>query len=462
MFFKQYYLGCLAHGSYLIGSQGVAAVIDPQRDVDAYLEDARANGLAIRYIIETHVHADFVSGHRELAHRTGAQIVLGRRAAAEFPHRAVQDGDEIALGAVTLKILETPGHTPESISILAVDADEPDAPGKLFTGDTLFIGDVGRPDLVGAKGLSAQEMASLLYDSLHEKILTLDDAVGVFPAHGAGSLCGRNISTERSSTIGEQRRTNAALAPMTKAQFVSMATSGLPETPAYFGVNARLNLGEVPSLGDIGRPRRLSPQQVNERLEGGALALDVRPSEEYGRKHVLNSLNIGLDGQFASWAGTMLDYDRPLIVVTDTRAQVDEAVLRLARVGFASVIGYLEGGVEAWERAGLPVASIEQISVHELHDRLAQRSPRQFVDVRRPAEFETGAAPGAISIPLPDLAQKAAQLDRDEPTVVICGSGYRSSIATSLLESKGFRALTNVEGGMTAYNEARLPVAEHA
>ncbi len=462
MYFKQFYLGCLSHASYMLGSGRDAVVIDPQRDVDQYVDEARAAGLMIRYVIETHVHADFVSGHRELAQRTGAEIVLGWRAAATFPHRAVHDGDELSIGSMSLRIMETPGHTPEAISILVTDAQEPGSAPKLFTGDTLFIGDVGRPDLVGSKGHTAEEMASLLYDSLHDKILTLDDAVGVFPAHGAGSLCGRNISSETSSTLGEQRKSNYALRPMAQDAFVKMMTLGLPDAPAYFSVNADLNLGDVPTLGDITRPRALPPLEVADHIGTGALALDVRPSEQYGSVHVANSLNIGLDGQFASWAGTLIAYDRPIILIADGDAQVDEAVMRLARVGFSSVIGYLEGGVEAWEHASLPTAFIAQISVAELHDLLEHGKPLQFLDVRRPAEFDAAAAPGAISVPLAELERGIPRLDPDEPTVVLCSSGYRSSIATSLLESHGFHTLKSVEGGMAAYSQAGYPTVEQA
>ena len=462
MYFKQFYLGCLAHASYMIGSGKEAAVVDPQRDVDQYLEAAREHGLEIRYVIETHVHADFVSGHRELARRTGAEIVFGARAPAAFPHRAVRDGDELTIGRVTLTVLETPGHTPEAISLVARDADLPDEPPMLLSGDTLFIGDVGRPDLVGSKGYGADEMARMLYDSLHEKILSLDDAVRVFPAHGAGSLCGRKISADRTSTIGEQRRTNYALQPMSKAAFVEMMTAGLPDAPPYFALNAGLNLGDVPPLADLAQPEALTAAGVAERMADGALVLDVRPSERYAPRHIRASLNIGLDGQFATWAGTLIDYDRPIIVVADSDAEHDEAVVRLARVGLSHVVGYLDGGVGAWESAGLPVSSIEQISVTKLHELLEHVPPEQFLDVRRPVEFSEGAAPGAVPFPLARFAREIPPLDPQAPTVIICGSGYRSSIAASLLESRGYRSMTSVDGGMAAYAQAGLPLVQHA
>lgn len=462
MHFQQFYLGCLAHASYLIGSRGTAVVVDPQRDVEQYLDAAREHGLDIRYVVETHVHADFVSGHRELASRTGAEIVFGARALAGFPHRAVRDGDELRVGHVTLQILETPGHTPEAISLVVTDSDAPGEAPLLLSGDTLFIGDVGRPDLAGSKGHTAEEMAGLLFDSLHEKILPLDDAVRVFPAHGAGSLCGRNISSETTSTLGEQRRSNYALQPMSKTAFVDMMTTALPEAPAYFGVNAGLNLGDVPRLADLARPAPLTPTEVAAQTARGALALDVRASEVYGPKHVTGSLNIGLDGQFASWAGTLIDFARPIVIVTDSDGERDEAVLRLARVGFSKVIGYLAGGVAAWERAGLPTSSIAHISVGQFHDLLASAPPANVLDVRRPAEFDGGAAPGAQPFPLADFAHGVPRLDPQKPTVIVCGSGYRSSIAASLLEAEGYGPLTHVDGGMTAYLQAGLPVAHHA
>lgn len=332
MFFKQFYLGCLAHASYLIGSDGQAAVVDPQRDIDAYLTEATQAGLQIRYVFETHVHADFVSGHRELAERTGATIVVGWRAAATFPHRAAREGDSFDIGKLTFRIIETPGHTPEGISILVSEA----APGsipKLLTGDTLFIGDVGRPDLAGSKGYSSQQMAGMLYDSLHDKLLKFDDAVELYPAHGAGSLCGRNISSETWSTVGAQRRDNYALQPMPKDEFIAMMTTGLPEQPAYFAVDAELNRRGLPALATIDRPTPFSAKETAQASKDGALLLDVRPSEMYGPEHIPGSLNIGLDGQFASWAGTLIAFDRRVIVITADDAQVDEAVLRLVASG---------------------------------------------------------------------------------------------------------------------------------
>lgn len=448
MFFKQFYLGCLAHASYLIGSEGEAAVVDPQRDVEQYLQEAQAQGLRIRYVIETHLHADFVSGHRELAARTGAQIVFGARAEAEFEHYKAKDGDTLKLGNLTLRILETPGHTPEGISIV-VEVDG--KPQKVLTGDTLFIGDVGRPDLVGSKGYSPQQMAGMLYDSLHNKILTLPDEVEVFPAHGAGSLCGRSLSKETSSTIGEQRRFNYALKVADREEFIRMMTTDLPEVPAYFPKDAEINrTGAVP-LEQIEAPQPLSPAEVQ---ASGALVLDVRSSAAFGAGHIPGALNIGLSGQFASWAGILIPMGTPLVVVAEDEQGVEEAVTRLARVGYESVRGYLKGGIRAWREAGLQTATLEQITVEELQKRL---EGLQLVDVRRASEYANEHVPAAVNLPLAELQKRIDELDTSRPTAVICQSGYRSSAATSLLASKGFQNLYNVIGGTAAWIAAGYP-----
>jgi glyoxylase-like metal-dependent hydrolase (beta-lactamase superfamily II)/rhodanese-related sulfurtransferase len=448
--FKQFYLGCLAHASYLIGSRGEAAVVDPRRDVDEYLDEARAQGLRIRYVIETHLHADFVSGHRELAERTGATVVFSQVAGAAFPHRAVAEGDEIKVGDVVLRVLDTPGHTPESICILAIDEESSPEPKLVLTGDTLFIGDVGRPDLAAAKGGSAEQMAALLYDSLHSKLLALPDSVLVYPAHGAGSLCGRNMSKETWSTIGEQRRANYALQPMPKERFVRMVTSDLPEVPQYFPRDVAINREGAPSLADRPLPPALSPASFKARA-GDAVVLDVRSSTAFGTAHVPGSLNIGLVGQFAAWAGALIPHQRPILLVTEDEAGVREAVVRLARVGLESVAGYLDDGVAAWDRAGLPLASLPQIAVDELNARLQEQPELMVLDVRRSGEWAAGRIRGAVHIPLDRLEREATRLDPARPTAVICGGGYRSSAAASLLEQRGFRHLSNVVGGTAAW-----------
>ena len=455
MYFKQFYLGCLAHASYLIGSEGEAVVVDPQRDVDQYVEEAEARGLKIKYVIETHLHADFVSGHRELAARTGAEIVFGEKAGATFPHRAVKEGDELTVGRVTLRVLETPGHTPEGISLLVTDAENPDSPRKVLTGDTLFVGDVGRPDLVGSVGYSAEQMAGMLYDSLHEKLLTLPDETEVYPAHGAGSMCGRNISKETSSTIGEQRRTNYALKEMSKEEFVQLMTTDLPEAPAYFSMDARINRDGAPALEDVPAPPALSPEEVNKLAQAGALIVDVRPGPEFGNGHVPRSVNIGLRGQFASWVGSLVSPEDRVVIVAEGIEQVSEAVTRMARVGLENVVGYLDGGIAAWERAGLEYATLPQMPVGELRAQIDERREGlQIVDVRRPSEYEAGHIPGAVNVPLAELEKGLEGLDPRKPTAVACAGGYRSSAASSLLERKGFLDLYNVIGGTGAWTNA--------
>jgi glyoxylase-like metal-dependent hydrolase (beta-lactamase superfamily II) len=454
MYFKQFYLGCLAHASYLLGSEGEAAVVDPQRDVDQYIEEADAEGFAIKYVIETHLHADFVSGHRELASRTGAQIVFGHRAGAKFPHLAVKDGDEIRLGKVRLRVVETPGHTPESISVIVIDTEVSNAPQKVLTGDALFIGDVGRPDLVGSKGFTAEQMAAMLYDSLHEKLMRLDDRVEVYPAHGAGSLCGRNISKETHSTIGEQRKFNYALKLMPKEDFIRMMTTDLPEAPAYFPRDAEINRAGARLLEELPRPAALSPEEVSRLQQQGHVILDVREGARFGAGHIPEAINVGLCGQFASWAGTLINIGTPIILVASDLVEIDEAVMRLARVGIESVKGYLGGGMYEWDKAGLDAARAQQIPVDELHARIEEGADLQLVDVRRPAEYANGHAPGAMSVQLAELEKRLPELDSGRPTAVICASGYRSSAAVSLLQRHGFKDVSNVVGGTNAWIQA--------
>jgi glyoxylase-like metal-dependent hydrolase (beta-lactamase superfamily II)/rhodanese-related sulfurtransferase len=464
MYFKQFYLGCLAHASYLIGSEGEAAVVDPQRDVEQYLAEADAHGLKIKYVIETHLHADFVSGHRELADRAGAEIVFGQQAGVKFPHLAAKDGDQLEVGSVILRILETPGHTPESISILVIDRARRTAhlrtePLKVLTGDTLFIGDVGRPDLAGGKGFTAEQMAGMLYDSLRNKLMTLDDSVEVYPAHGAGSLCGKNISKDTSSTIGQQRRFNYALQPMTKDEFVRMVTANLPEVPAYFPKDAEINREGAHALAEIQPPPALTPEEVKRQMEQGAMVLDVRTADSFGAGHIPGALNIGLGGQFASWAGTLIAMGTPIIVVADTEAQVNEAATRLARVGIESEKGFLRGGMEAWSQAGFPVATVTQMTVHDLKRWLDEQREVQWMDVRRPGEYDGAHAPTAAGAQLAELEKRVGQFDPKATTAVICAGGYRSAAATSILARHGFDKLYNVTGGTGAWVEAGYPVA---
>ncbi|HEX8160619.1 MAG TPA: MBL fold metallo-hydrolase [Pyrinomonadaceae bacterium] len=452
MYFKQFYLGCLAHASYMIGSEGEAAVVDPQRDVGEYVAEAARQGLRIKYVVETHLHADFVSGHCELAARTGAEIVISRRAEARFPHRAVAEGDEIGVGKVTLRFVETPGHTPEGVCVLVVDHEVSDEPQKVLTGDTLFVGDVGRPDLAGSRGYTSEAMAAMLYESLHGKLLKLGDGVEMFPAHGAGSMCGRNISKETSSTIGQQRRFNYALAPMSKDEFVRMMTTDLPPAPAYFSRDAEINRAGAPPLADAPPPRALSPREVSDLRGEGRLVLDVRAAAEFGAAHVPGALNVGLGGQFAIWAASLIDPDRKIVLVADGDEKVGEAVTRLARVGIETVEGFLGGGMEAWRAAGLETATVPQITVDDLHRRVEAGDDLQILDVRRPGEFADGHVPGAAPAPLAELRRSALDgLDPARPLAVICAGGYRSSAATSLLITRGFKKLFNVAGGTSAY-----------
>jgi len=436
MQFHQFYLSCLAHASYLIGDGGECAIVDPQRDVDHYIDAARERGLAIRYVIETHLHADFVSGHRELAARTGAEIVIGARANAEFPHRAVRDGDTLRLGNTELRAIETPGHTPESVSWLIV---ENGAPRKLLTGDTLFIGDVGRPDLAGGRGYTPQQMASMMYDSLHEKILTLPDDVEVWPAHGAGSACGRNISKETSSTIGVQRKTNYALRPMPRDEFVNLLTTEIAPPPAYFPKDAEINRRGARALEEI-------PIERTTNIDDAVL-LDVRDAATFGAAHIPSAVNIGLGGQFASWAGTLLSFERPVVVIAESEERANEAVMRLARVGLENVRGYLL--MSDWNGA---TESLPQITPQQLAGK-----PLAVLDVRRKGEYESGHVPHARNIPLDELEQRIGEIDRTTSTAIICASGYRSSTAASLLARHGHAHVANVIGGTTAWVKSGLP-----
>jgi len=454
--FEQFYLTCLSHASYLIGDGGEAAVVDPQRDVDLYIAEAKARGLVIRYVLETHLHADFVSGHRELAERTGATIVLSKDAGATFPHRPVGDGDVLTLGAVTIQVLATPGHTPEGVSYLVRDGAHPEAPGRLLTGDTLFVGDVGRPDLVTSKGYTAEQMAGLLYDSLQQKILTLPDATEVWPAHGAGSACGRNISRELHSTIGDQKRFNPNLAPMTRDAFVRQVTTDLAPAPAYFGFDAETNRAGAGALGDLAPPLARSPEEVLALQATGAVVLDVRGGSEFCAGHVPGAINVGLDGQFASWAGGMIPPGTPLLLVANEPEEVTEARLRLARVGHEHVLGYLDGGLAEWVRRGHPVRTIENLTPAELAARVPDAL--RVLDVRRHGEFEGGHLPGARNVPLDGLPARVGEFASGGPLAVVCQSGYRSAIAASLLARVHPEPLLNVLGGTAAWIAAGLPV----
>ncbi len=451
MYFEQFYLGCLAHASYMIGSEGIAVVVDPQRDVDVYVDAAAAAGLRIAYVIETHLHADFVSGHRELAARTGAQIYVGARAGAQFPHVAVTEGDELRFGHCLLQFLETPGHTVESICIVVTDLEKSEQPYAVLTGDTLFIGDVGRPDL--SPGYTPQQLAGLLYDSLHKKLLTLPPSTRVYPAHGAGSLCGRQMSSERSSTIGEQRVKNYALQAGTREEFVHMLTDALPERPGYFAKDAEINRAGAGALDALPAMPELNREDILRLQESGAIVLDTRTDAQFADGHFAGSVNIPLSGQFASWAGALLGLETDLALVAENAERATEARMRLARVGIERVAGYLVNGIE-------PAGYLAHITVQDL-DRLRNEDANlQIADVRRPGEWEEGHIDGALLLPLNQIATAMQQLDPARPVAVHCKGGYRSAIAASLLLRAGFSQVVNVTGGFDAWQAAGLPVAQ--
>ena len=457
MVFEQFYLSCLAHASYLVGSEGVAAVVDPQRDVETYLEEAGKHNLRIEYILETHMHADFVSGHQELAARTGAKIYLGAQAGAEFPHVAVKDGDELRLGRAVLRFLETPGHSVDSISVLVTDLDRSSQPWAVLTGDTLFIGEVGRPDL--SPGRTAEELASMLYDSLYQKLMKLPDSVEIYPAHGAGSLCGRNISPERHSTIGKERALNYALRPMSREDFIRLITGDLPERPEYFFRDKEINRAGAPALAEVAHLVPLSPAEVARRQAEGAVVLDTRPAVQFGAGHVPGSLHIGLQGEYASWGGMLIGIGPPIVLVVEDAKRAEESAVRLARVGIENVVGYLDGGILAWQQDGMPLGDVPQISVLQLHEELHDRpNAVQVIDVRRPMEWETGHLERAHLKPLHQLRESLTDLDREMPIAAHCKSGYRSAIASSILKGAGFQQVMNVVGGLDAWQAHNLPV----
>ena len=452
MHFRQFYVGCLAHASYLIGDGGEAVVVDPSRDVEMYLEEAAAHGLAITWVLETHLHADFVSGHRELAARTGAVIGMGARAGASFPHRALREGDTIHVGAVRIVTLETPGHTPESLSYVVFEHGGDARPAAVLTGDTLFVGDVGRVDILSSR-LPVAELAGMMYDSLHGKLLALPDDTRIYPAHGAGSLCGRAMSAERWSTIGRERATNPALAPMSREAFVADVTRDVPETPVYFLHSRDTNRAGPALRAERPMPPSLPPAAAAARAAQGAIVIDTRPVADYAAGHVPGSLLVPLDGQYASWVGTLVRPEDPLVLVAEP-ARAEEAVMRLARVGYENVTGLLEGGVAGWPAAGRALARIGNESIAE-----AVRAGRRVLDVRRGPEWEAFHLEGATHIPLAQLPARAGELDRGAEWAIVCASGYRSGIACSVLERAGFARLVNAAGGMDAWQRAGLPTA---
>jgi hydroxyacylglutathione hydrolase len=458
---EQFFLGCLAHASYIVASEGIAAVIDPQRDVDLYIDFAKQNNLKIEHIIETHLHADFVSGHHELAQRTGARIYLGEDAHATFPHTAIHDGDTLQFGNARFSFLHTPGHTIEGVCAVLTDLASPSAPRAVFTGDTLFVGDVGRPDL--SPNHTPEQLAALLYQSLHDKLLKLPDGTEIFPAHGAGSLCGRQMSNERSSTIGQQRRTNYALLARNQDEFIHLLTDSLPPRPEYFGRDVELNRHGASSIDDLPAPKPLSAPEVLRLQSEGAIVLDTRPAMEFAVAHVPGSLHIALSGQYASWAARILGLDKHIILVGEDADQLRESQLRLARVGIEHVDAYLEGGITGWLKGGYELDYIPQISVHEFAElEEKEKDHLAILDVREPGEVETGAFPNSTRIPLGQLAKHTSELDPSKLLVVHCKGGYRSAIATSILRRGGFRDIANLTGGYDAWKAAELQKVQPA
>jgi len=453
---KQYYLGCLAHASYLIADDRtkVAAIVDPQRDVAQYLRDAAVDGYQIKYVFLTHFHADFLAGHIELRDRTGAEIYLGARAEAEYKFVPGRDGTRVEFGDVRLEILETPGHTPEGISILVYDlAKDVAKPNAVLTGDTLFIGDVGRPDLMASIGITAEDLASQLYDSLHNKLMKLPDETLVYPAHGAGSMCGKNLSKDTVSTIGTQRKYNYALAPMSKDEFVRLVTADQPEAPDYFAYDAMLNRKERGTL-DEHLERELKPLSVDDLVAlqtNGAQIVDVRDAADYEGAHLRNSLNIGLAGKYATWAGTMLDRSRPVVIIAEPGSE-EEAAMRLGRIGLDLVAGYLKGGLAALEHRPELLARTERITAATLAEQLASERPPIVLDVRTEKEREAGRIEGSLHIPVSQLRERVGELPADRPVVVHCAGGYRSAIACSVLEQSGRSNMIDLIGGYGAWS----------
>jgi glyoxylase-like metal-dependent hydrolase (beta-lactamase superfamily II)/rhodanese-related sulfurtransferase len=451
MHFRQFYIGCLAHASYLVGDGGEAVVVDPARDIQMYLDEAEAHGLTITWVLETHLHADFVSGHRELAARTGAKIGIGARAEAAYPHVPLKDGDLIQAGGLTLKVLETPGHTPESLSFLIHHQAGDEQPWGVLTGDTLFVGDVGRVDILSSR-LPVMELAGLMYDSLHQKLLGLPDETRVYPAHGAGSLCGRNMGKDSWSTIGRERAMNAALRPMSREAFISEVTRDVPETPRYYLHSRDLNKAGPPVRTERPMPPLLPPREFAAVARQGALILDTRSGEAFAASHPAGALNVGLDGQYASWVGTLVPPEDRLLLIAEAN-RVEEAVMRLARVGYENVAGVLEGGMERWRAEGLPFASLARLPVESWLD-----GGRRVLDVRRSREWNDFHLRDATLIPLAQLPDGLQELDRGAAWVAVCASGYRSSIAVSLLARAGFLQVANGIGGMDAWRTAGLPL----
>jgi hydroxyacylglutathione hydrolase len=461
MYTQQFFVEGLGCASYIVGceAEGIAAVIDPDRDIRKYLEIAAARGLKITHIIETHLHADHVSGNTDLAARTGADIYLHEASGAEFDHKSLRDGELISLGNIRLKVIHTPGHTPESLTLLISDTTRADEPWLALTGDTLFVGDIGRPDLVGAE--AANGLATDMYTSLFEKILSLDDSLLVYPGHGAGSLCGKSIGSMRSTTLGFERKYNPALAPRELDEFVMFATSGLPEQPGNHRRIKSLNRTGVKPLGEV-QPKPLSIRDSISFFQSGAGLLDTRSKDDFVQAHVPGSVHLEADDQLSNRIGFVFPPDVPVILLLSNPADYEKVVYSLARVGYDNVVGYLAEGLDVWEKMGLPITAgdIQDIEPLELNDLLINGNGSRpvVVDVREPWEYRQGHVPGAMLMPLGQLSMRLSELNPEKPVAVICATGNRSQSASALLGQKGFKTVYNVLGGTTQWMRSGLGI----
>ena len=460
MIFHQYYLDCLSQASYLIGDEttGRAVIVDPRRDIDQYVLDAEDNDLTIELVLETHFHADFLSGHLELAAATGAAIGYSSKAETEFASLKFDHGERISLGAVVLEIRHTPGHTPESMSIVIWESPSDTTPYGVLTGDTMFIGDVGRPDLLSSIGYTREELADQLYDSLHTQLLTLPNETRVYPAHGAGSSCGKNLSTDTSSTIGEQRVTNAALLAPTKDDFIAMVTEGQPPAPGYFAYDAELNRKERELLDETEPPKALSLDEFDAAVAAGAMIIDGRTPEAFAVGHIEGAVNVGLNGRYAEFAGSVVPSDADIVLVVDQGTEI-EARNRLGRIGFDRVVGFLNHMEPVMIEHADRVRRAVRLTATEFAHQHSTIDGLQLVDIRNPGEVAGGTIEGAITIPVGQLPNRLAELDPNAATIVFCAGGYRSSVAASLLRTEGFGDVTDIIGGYGAWSELAVQPA---
>lgn len=455
MYIEQIYTNCLAEAAYYIESNGEAAIIDPLRDTEVYLQLAKSRNAKIKYVLETHFHADFVSGHLDLSAATGAPIIFGPSAKPNYEIRNVNDNEILPLGNVQIKVLHTPGHTPESVSYLLIDEDK--KPHALFSGDTLFVGDVGRPDLLGGK-MTKEELASMMYDSLNNKIKILPDEVILYPGHGAGSACGKNISKETSSTIGLQKKNNYALQEMSRDLFIKKITDGLSVPPAYFPFDAIKNKSGYPTLSSILKKSLLpiNPKDFKAKADSGCFILDTRKAEVFAKGFIKDSINIGLDGQYAVWVGTIVPTDASILLVTDPGKE-EESVIRLARIGYDTVVGYLEGGIQNWINEKMSIDKIDEVSAEEFSKKYNQQQ-LNIIDVRNQGEQQSGIIKGASPICLSKLPNQMNKLSPENTYFIHCAGGYRSMTACSYLKKNNYKQVFNVIGGMQSIKKFNLPL----